>query len=88
MENFWDFNTWGTLLVIGSLLLSLLAANALKRAFPIIQARLYGGKQLVALRRRVDDAGIACHRVDLEIDQLSVSLHERAPDQGFFSPLR
>ena len=40
MENFWDFNTWGTLLVIGSLLLSLLAANALKRAFPIIQASL------------------------------------------------
>ena len=40
MENFWDFNTWGTLLVIGSLLLSLLAANALKRAFPIIQVSL------------------------------------------------
>ena len=40
MENFWDFNTWGTPLVIASLLLSLLAANSLKRIFPVLQACL------------------------------------------------
>ena len=40
MENFWDSNTWGTLLVIAALLLSLLAANSLKRVFPVLQACL------------------------------------------------
>ena len=40
MENFWDYNTWGSLHVIGSLLLSLLAANSLKRIFPVLQASL------------------------------------------------
>lgn len=40
MENFWDFNAWGTLHVMASLLLSLLGANALKRAIPAIQASL------------------------------------------------
>ena len=40
MENFWDFNAWGSLHVMASLLLSLLAANALKRAIPILQASL------------------------------------------------
>jgi len=40
MENFWDYNTWGTLHVIASLLLSLLAANSLKRIFPALQASL------------------------------------------------
>ena len=40
MENFWDFNVWGSLHVMASLLLSLLAANALKRAIPILQASL------------------------------------------------
>ena len=40
MENFWDSNTWGTLHVMASLLLSLLAANSLKRIFPALQASL------------------------------------------------
>ena len=40
MENFWDYNTWGTLHVMASLLLSLLAANSLKRVFPALQASL------------------------------------------------
>ena len=40
MENFWDFNAWGSIHVIASLLLSLLAANALKRNIPALQASL------------------------------------------------
>ena len=40
MENFWDFNVWGTLNVIGVLLVSLLAANMLKKAIPWLQASL------------------------------------------------
>ena len=40
MENFWDYNAWGTLHVMASLLLSLLAANSLKRVFPALQASL------------------------------------------------
>ena len=40
MEKFWDYNTWGTLHVMASLLLSLLAANSLKRVFPALQASL------------------------------------------------
>ena len=40
MENFWDFNAWGSIHVTASLLLSLLAANALKRNIPALQASL------------------------------------------------
>ena len=40
MENFWDSNAWGTIHVTASLLLSLLAANALKRNIPLLQASL------------------------------------------------
>ena len=32
MENFWDYNVWATLNVIAVLLLSLLAANMIKKA--------------------------------------------------------
>ena len=34
MENFWDFSVWGDLHLIAMLLLSLLVANALKKAIP------------------------------------------------------
>ena len=40
MENFWDFNVWGTLNVIAILLASLLAANMIKKAVPFLQASL------------------------------------------------
>jgi len=40
MENFWDFSVWGDFHLIAVLLLSLLAANALKRAIPALQASL------------------------------------------------
>ena len=40
MANFWDFNVWGTFLLIAVLLLSLLIANALKKSVPFLQASL------------------------------------------------
>ena len=40
MENFWDYNVWGTLNIFAFLLLSLLAANSLKRIFPALKASL------------------------------------------------
>ena len=40
MENFWDSNVWGTYLLIGVLLASLLVANALKRKIPLLQKSL------------------------------------------------
>ena len=40
MENFWGFSVWGDLHLIVMLLLSLLVANALKRAIPLLQASL------------------------------------------------
>ncbi|MBR6700714.1 MAG: hypothetical protein IKL72_03185 [Firmicutes bacterium] len=40
MENFWGFNVWGVVNLFALLLLSLLAANALKRKIRILQASL------------------------------------------------
>lgn len=40
MINFWDFNAWGGFNVIAVLLVSLLAASLLKRAFPVLKATL------------------------------------------------
>lgn len=40
MENFWDSSVWGTYLVIGLLLLSLLAGNILKRKIRLLQESL------------------------------------------------
>ena len=40
MINFWDFSAWGGFNVIAVLLVSLLAASMLKRAFPILKATL------------------------------------------------
>ena len=40
MINFWDFNAWGGFNVIAVLLVSLLAASMLKRAFPVLKASL------------------------------------------------
>ena len=40
MENFWDFNVWGSFNVLSVLLISLLAANMLKKAIPWLQASL------------------------------------------------
>ena len=40
MENFWDSSVWGTYLVIGLLLLSLLAGNVLKRKIRLLQESL------------------------------------------------
>ncbi|MBP0963502.1 MAG: hypothetical protein J6Q99_04325, partial [Oscillospiraceae bacterium] len=40
MENFWDFNAWGTLNVISVLLISLLAGNVLKKQIPFLKKSL------------------------------------------------
>ena len=40
MINFWDFEAWGSFNIIAVLLVSLLAASMLKRAFPILKASL------------------------------------------------
>ena len=40
MTNFWGFNVWGTFNVVAVLLVSLLAANMLKKAIPFLQASL------------------------------------------------
>ena len=40
MENFWDFNAWGTLNVISVLLISLLAGNVLKKQVPFLKKSL------------------------------------------------
>ena len=54
MENFWDFKVWGSLNVFGILLISLLAANILRKVFPILKISLIptsviGGGILVAV---------------------------------------
>ena len=40
MENFWDYKVWGTVNLIAVLLLSLLAANTLKRSFKFLEKSL------------------------------------------------
>ena len=40
MENFWDYSVWGMFNVVGVLLMSLLAANMLKRKIKFLQASL------------------------------------------------
>jgi len=40
MENFWDFSVWGGFNIIAVLLLSLLAANLLKKSFKFLQVSL------------------------------------------------
>lgn len=40
MENFWDYNVWGTIILIGVLLLSLIAANILRKTIPFLQNSL------------------------------------------------
>ena len=40
MENFWDFSVWGWFNVLAVLLISLLAAKALKKAVPVLSASL------------------------------------------------
>lgn len=40
MENFWDFSVWSGINVLAVLLISLLAANMLKKAIPWLQASL------------------------------------------------
>ena len=40
MENFWDYSVWGFFNIFAVLLISLLAANALKKAIPALEASL------------------------------------------------
>ena len=40
MENFWDFSVWSDINLIAVLLASLLAANVVKKTFPLLQASL------------------------------------------------
>ena len=40
MENFWDFNVWSSFNIIAVLLLSLLAANVLRRSIPLLRKSL------------------------------------------------
>ena len=54
MENFWDYKVWGTVNLIAVLLLSLLAANTLKRSFKFLEKSLIptsvlGGAMLLVI---------------------------------------
>ena len=54
MENFWDYNVWGTLNLFATLLLSLLLANTLKRKIyflrvSLIPTSVLGGSILLAI---------------------------------------
>ena len=54
MENFWDYNVWGFFNLFAVLLLSLLAANMMKKNIPLLQASLIptsvlGGGILLAI---------------------------------------
>ncbi|MBR5001666.1 MAG: hypothetical protein IKY08_06845 [Firmicutes bacterium] len=54
MENFWDYSVWGFFNILAALLISLLAANMLKRSIPLLQASLIpasvlGGGMLIVL---------------------------------------
>ena len=40
MENFWDSNVWGTLLLIALLLSSLLAGNVVRKTVPFLRNSL------------------------------------------------
>ena len=40
MSNFWDYEVWGTICILGTLLLALLAANGLKRSLRFLQVSL------------------------------------------------
>ena len=40
MENFWDYNVWGAIFIFATLLGSLLAGNALKKAIPLLHDSL------------------------------------------------
>ena len=40
MENFWDYSVWGGLNLFSVLLISLLAANLMKKFFPVLKASL------------------------------------------------
>ena len=40
MENFWDYNVWGWMMLFAVLLASMLAGNVLKRAIPLLQRSL------------------------------------------------
>lgn len=54
MENFWDFSVWGDIHLFAAILLSVLVANAIKRAIPFLRASLIptsvlGGVVLILL---------------------------------------
>lgn len=40
MENFWEFNVWGSVCIVAVLLLSLLVANMIKKSVPFLQHSL------------------------------------------------
>ena len=54
MESFWDYSVWGTLNVVAILLLSLLAANVVKRSIALLRGSLIptsvlGGSMLIVV---------------------------------------
>ena len=40
MQNFWEFSVWGGISLLGTLLISLLAANIVKRKVPFLRNSL------------------------------------------------
>jgi len=40
MSNFWDFSVWGTVLLAGALIVSMLVANMIKRSLPLLKNSL------------------------------------------------
>jgi Na+/glutamate symporter len=54
MSNFWDFSVWGTINLAGSLIVSMLVANMIKRSIPMLKNSLIptsvlGGLLLLAI---------------------------------------
>ena len=40
MANFWDFSVWGTVILAGALIVSMLVANMIKRSLPVLKNSL------------------------------------------------
>ena len=66
MQNFWDSNVWGLFNIVAVLLVSLLAANALKRAFRFLEASLIPTSVLAGALLLLLSEGIRiCSGVDI-----------------------
>ena len=73
MTNFWDSSVWGFVNLFAVLLVSLLAANALKRAFRFLEASLIPTSVLAgAMLLLVSELVRALDTVKSNLDELAV----------------